>query len=61
MSDTFTQVGNKRQIMPPGYVMLYTDSHFVWIHIETGAESSIHWDRWAVYRGAWARYNKENK
>lgn len=40
--------------MPDGYaLMLNADqSHFFWMEKATGRESSIDWDRWAVYRGA---------
>lgn len=41
------------QKMPEGYaLMLNSDkSHFYWVRYD-GIESSIHWDMWAVYRGA---------
>lgn len=41
------------QKMPDGYaLMLNTDrTHFYWIN-DKGQESAIHWDKWAVYRGA---------
>lgn len=39
--------------MPHGYaLMLNADrSHFYWLRHD-GIESCIHWDMWAVYRGA---------
>lgn len=39
--------------MPEGYaLMLNSDqTHFYWIN-DKGEESVIHWDKWAVYRGA---------
>ena len=42
------------QKMPDGYaLMLNSDgSHYFWMNIETGSESSEHWDKWAVYHGA---------
>ncbi|PRD42063.1 hypothetical protein C5748_18065 [Phyllobacterium phragmitis] len=42
------------QKMPDGYHLLLNadGSHFFWMEKETGRESSIHWDKWAVYRGA---------
>ena len=42
------------QKMPDGYsLMLDADEmFFFWMERATGRESAIHWDRWAVYRGA---------
>lgn len=42
------------QKMPTGYaLMLDADEMFYfWFELASGAESSIHWNRWAVYRGA---------
>ncbi|GEK48946.1 hypothetical protein PRZ61_10620 [Halomonas pacifica] len=39
--------------MPDGYaLMLNPDrTHFYWLN-EDGVESCIHWDKWAMYRGA---------
>ena len=41
------------QKMPEGYaLMLNSDrSHFYWLRCD-GAESVIHWNEWAIYRGA---------
>ncbi len=41
------------QKMPVGYaLMLNSDrTHFYWLR-EDGVESTTHWDKWAVYRGA---------
>ena len=40
--------------MPEGYALLLNadQSHFFWMEKSTGRESSIHWNKWAVYRGA---------
>lgn len=38
--------------MPPGYLLVRVDDHWMWVHPETDRESCIHWDRWAIYRGA---------
>lgn len=42
------------QKMPEGYhLMLNADgTHFFWMELATGRESAIHWNKWAVYRGA---------
>lgn len=49
------------QKMPPGYHLIQLDSgHYIWDHPKTDTESCIHWDRWAIYRGAWAHYRDEN-
>jgi hypothetical protein len=39
--------------MPPGYALMLNgdESHFYWLRHD-GLESVIHWNRWAVYRGA---------
>jgi len=41
------------QKMPEGYALMLNGdmSHFYWLR-EDGAESSYHWNQWAVYRGA---------
>jgi hypothetical protein len=56
--------GYGRAKLPPGYGVLHLDSgHFMWVLLceddptDWTIESSIHWDRWAVWRGAWADYN----
>lgn len=42
------------QKMPEGYhLMLDADGmYFFWMEEATGRESVIHWNKWAVYRGA---------
>jgi len=41
------------QKMPEGYdLMLADDTHYFWVERATERESSFHWDKWAVYRGA---------
>ena len=42
------------QRMPAGYhLMLDGDGmYFYWLREADGAESVIHWDKWAVWRGA---------
>jgi hypothetical protein len=39
--------------MPPGYkLMIDSDEvYYYWLR-DDGAESCIHWNKWAVYRGA---------
>jgi hypothetical protein len=39
--------------MPAGYKLLQLDSgHFIYEREHDEAESSIHWNKWAVYRWA---------
>ena len=39
--------------MPEGYALIQLDSgHFMWHHDASDDESCIHWDKWAIYRGA---------
>lgn len=46
--------------MPPGYRLLQLDSgHFIWEREADDAESEIHSNKWAVYRGAWANYRQQ--
>lgn len=49
--------------MPEGYELRNTehhsDGHWFWFHPETDAESSIHWDKWAIYR--WAKEHAEQQ
>lgn len=42
------------QKMPEPFALLLNadHSHFFWFNKETGQESAVHWDKWAVYRGA---------
>lgn len=39
--------------MPEGYALMLDadDMYFYWLTAD-GKESSIHWNKWAVYRGA---------
>lgn len=55
-SDMSKSLGFQR--MPKGYVlMLNSDrTHYFWI--TDSMESSINWDKWAVYSGAMAHSNK---
>ena len=46
------QVGNKKQLMPKGYTLFYTGSHFMWTKDGTDLESPIHWDKWVIRRWA---------
>ena len=41
------------QKMPEGYELMLNcdETHFYWLRFD-GVESCIHWDKWAVYRGA---------
>lgn len=41
--------------MPPGYALMLDadEAYFYWLRHD-GASSDIHWNKWAVYRGAWA-------
>jgi hypothetical protein len=45
--------------MPTGYaLMLNADhSHYYWVN-HLGQESEIHWNKWAIYRGAKAHAAK---
>ena len=65
-----TEMGGRRmddslgiQRMPKGYALMLNcdESHFYWLRHD-GAESCIHWNKWAVYRGARAdaEDNKED-
>lgn len=42
------------QTMPEGYALILDADgmYFSWMEKATGRESSITWDKWAVYRGA---------
>lgn len=57
----FSDVGEFRcdkmlgiQKMPKGYELWlnYDRTHFYWVESETERESCIHWNKWAIYRGA---------
>lgn len=46
--------------MPPGYKLLGLDSgHFLWERESDKMDSVIHWDKWAIRRGAWADYHDQ--
>lgn len=45
--------------LPPGYRVVYSDDHTLWLHPDGIQEGAIHWNKWASYRGAWAHYRKE--
>lgn len=40
--------------MPDGYALLLNpdETHFFWLRLADGAESSIDWDKWRVRRSA---------
>lgn len=44
------------QKMPPGYALMLDpdELYFFWL-CEDGTESSIHWNKWAIRKGAVAR------
>ena len=45
------------QKMPPGYHLLQLDSgHYQWAHENDRDESSIHWNKWVIYRWAWQNH-----
>ena len=46
--------------MPDGYALMLNgdESHFYWLRHD-GVESVIHWNRWAVYRGAKSDASKQ--
>ena len=39
--------------MPTGYALMINNdmTHFYWLKMD-GTESTISWDKWAIYRGA---------
>jgi hypothetical protein len=45
-----------RTPLPPGYAVVLVGDHWCWIRLADEAESSIHWNHWACWRGAWANY-----
>ena len=47
-----------RTPLPPGYVVVRPDDsgHWCWLRLSDETESSVHWDHWACWRGAWAHY-----
>lgn len=47
------------QKLPPGYRVVYLDSHTLWLAPDGVTEGAIHWNRWASYRGAWNHYHQE--
>ena len=53
------------QPLPPGYRVIFDDSHYQWEYREfewnehPDKESEISCDRWAAYRGAWKDFIKE--
>ncbi|MDT4832894.1 hypothetical protein FQZ97_664670 [compost metagenome] len=45
--------------MPPGYKLFQLDSgHFLFERQVDEADSAIHWDKWQVYRWAWADFKE---
>jgi hypothetical protein len=51
------------QKMPEGYALLLDPdgAYFTWVHIASGAESCIHWNKWAIWRGAHKHATGETK
>lgn len=55
------QVGNKKQVMPPGFSLGGGDGElFFWVHNETEMEGVGCWDKWRCYRSAWKIYREGN-
>ena len=59
MTELYERFGKAK--LPPGYAVFRVDSgHFMWVAFdgddpsEYHTESVIDWDRWNVWRGAWA-------
>lgn len=50
------QVGNAKQVMPPGYVLWWLEGHYLWQHENDVDQGHISVDRWWVYRCAWKHY-----
>lgn len=50
------QVGNSKQLLPPGYSLHRSEGYFF---VTLGkSESGIDWNKWRLYRWAWAHYRK---
>ena len=50
--------------LPPGYAVIYSDDHTMWVRLtDDGSDydacGSIHWNRWASFRWAWEDYRRE--
>lgn len=56
-----SQVGNRNQLMPPGYKLWRVEDHFMFVRESDGAESCIDWNRWRVRKDAWASYKKQKE
>jgi len=54
-----TQVGNRFQVMPPGYVLADNGALFYWLRTVDGEEGIVSCDRWWCRRCAWARYRAD--
>jgi hypothetical protein len=52
------QVGNKNQLLPPGYSLWIVDDHYLVVRECDDAEFGIDWNRWRLYRQAWCDYRK---
>lgn len=48
------------QHMPEGYALLLDPdgAYFSWVHLASDTESCIHWNKWAVWKGAWNHSRK---
>lgn len=48
-----------RTPLPPGYAVERVDDHWwCWVRLADNSESSIHWNHWACWRGAWKHYRR---
>lgn len=47
-----------RTPLPPGYEVERVEDHWVWVRLADDAESPIHRNHWACWRGAWANYRQ---
>lgn len=52
------QVGNKKQMMPDGYWLVWIGNGYIWWHEKTDTEGLFCWDKWRVRRCAIAHSKK---
>lgn len=54
------QVGNKKQLLPPGYSLHIVDDYYIVVRGADNAEFGVDWNRWRLYRQAWNDHRKRS-
>lgn len=60
MSDKYiiVEFNSRYKPLPPGYVVMRVDDHFIGMTLDEVYQSNIHWDKYQARRWCFAHYTK---